>query len=176
MDQDALQEELWRIVEPVVSDLGLELWDVRFSGGRDGRLAVYVDDPDDGVKLAQCVAVSRRLGVVLDVEDPIRTRYSLEVSSPGLDRSLRRMEHFERHLGEAVRAELREPLDGRRKLTGTIEGVDEESLHIDVEGLGCVSVPRLEIKKANLVPPPPPFGAPNSQREKGRHKTAGRKE
>ncbi len=176
MDPEALQKQLWDIIEPVVRDHGLELWDLRFAGGRGGSLSIYVDEPEGGVTLDRCVAVSREVGVVLDVEDPIPGRYRLEVSSPGLDRGLRKTEHFLRYLGKEIRVELREPMGERRKLRGALLAVDDESLKLSAEGEDSVVVPRRCIKRANLVPPPPPFGAKGSQRERKRRKAAGRKE
>ena len=176
MDPETLQEQLWEIVEPVVRDHGLELWDLRFAGGRGGNLSIYVDEPEGRVTLDQCVTVSRKLGVVLDVEDPIPGRYRLEVSSPGLDRSLRKTEHFRRYLDHEIRVELREPLDGRRKLKGALLAADDESLKLSAEGEGSVMVPRCHIKRANLIPPPPPFGPKGSQRERKRPKAGGHKE
>ena len=143
--------ELQNLIEPTVVNLGYELSDLELKfGGRDGLVRVFIDKPD-GVDLADCEIVSRQLSAVLDVEDPLPGHYTLEVSSPGLDRKLTKPEHFQRFLGETVRVKLRFPLDGRRNFRGTLNAADDEKIEIEVDG----ETYRLEImaiESARLVP------------------------
>jgi ribosome maturation factor RimP len=109
-----MKVELANLIEPTVVNLGYELSDLELKlGGRDGIVRVFIDKPE-GVDLTDCEIVSKQLSAVLDVEDPLPGHYTLEVSSPGLDRKLTKPEHFQRFLGELVRVKLRFPLAGRR--------------------------------------------------------------
>ena len=140
-----------KVVEPVVESLGYELVGVEYlTQGRDGLLRVYIDS-EDGIKLEDCQRVSHQLSGVLDVEDVIRGHYSLEISSPGLDRPLFSAEHFQRFSGSEVKLRLHAPLDGRRKFRGTIAGVADGNVRLLVDGEE-VNVPLDAIDKANLVP------------------------
>jgi ribosome maturation factor RimP len=139
------------IVEPVVTSLGYELVGAEFlMQGHSGLLRVYID-AEEGVQLNDCQRVSHQLSGVLDVEDVIKGKYQLEVSSPGLDRPLFTVEHFERFQGHKARLKLAVPLDGQRKFKGILKGVknDQVLLEIDSEE---VSLPLSAIDKANLIP------------------------
>lgn len=146
-----MKSELERLIEPTVVNLGYELSDLELRlGGRDGLVRVFIDKPD-GVDLTDCEIVSRQLSAVLDVEDPLPGHYTLEVSSPGLDRKLTKPSHFQRFLGETVRVKLRFPLDGRRNFRGTLSAADDEKIEIEVDGKSY----RLEIvaiESARLIP------------------------
>lgn len=134
--------------------LGYELVDLDVRAGRHGLLRVYIDrgaDDEQGVTLGDCEWVSGQLGALLDVEDPLPGSYDLEVSSPGVDRRLRTLEHFERFAGQQVRVELRRPREGRKRLRGRLGGVEEQQVVVDVDG----EVWRLElddIAEARLAP------------------------
>ena len=106
--------ELRKLLEPAVSALGFELVGVEFVSGRRGLLRLYIDS-EDGVTIDDCQAVSHQVSGLLDVEDPIQGQYSLEVSSPGLDRPLFRAADFERFAGHEVSLRLVAPVEGRRK-------------------------------------------------------------
>ncbi len=134
MGQTVDKERLIALLEPAVAALGFEIADLDVHLGRRGVLRVYIDRQAGGVTLADCEGVSQQLGAFLDVEDPLPGSYVLEVSSPGFDRRLRKLEHFERFAGERARVELREPLDGRRRLTGKLVGVEGEQIVLDVDG------------------------------------------
>lgn len=146
-----LGDELRKLLEPAIEGLGYELIELEVrTGGRDGLLRLFIDQPD-GIGLDDCEAVSRQVSAILDVEDPIPGQYSLEVSSPGLDRPLTRREHFERFAGEDVRVKLRTPIEGRRNYRGAIRGVEEDSIEIVVDGQShCL--PIANIASARLVP------------------------
>ncbi len=110
-----LNEKLLALVEPLLGNLGYELVELEFGGGRgSGTLRVYIDRAE-GVGIEDCERVSREISALLDVHDPIPTAYRLEVSTPGLDRVLRTPAHFARFAGARVEVELIAPRDGRRR-------------------------------------------------------------
>lgn len=122
------------LLRPAVEGLGYELVGVELhTGRRRSRLRVYIDQAD-GIALDDCERVSHQVSGVLDVEDPVAGEYDLEVSSPGFDRPLFTAEHFERFSGHRARVTLQAPIDGRRRFTGTLVGVRDGELAIEVEG------------------------------------------
>jgi ribosome maturation factor RimP len=146
-----MKVELERLIEPAVEQLGYELADLELKiGGRDGIVRVFIDKPD-GVDLSDCEIFSRQLSAVLDVEDPLPGHYTLEVSSPGLDRKLTKPEHFQRFLGETIRVKLRFPVAGRRNFRGVLRAADEEQIEIEVDGESH-SLQIVTIESARLVP------------------------
>ena len=139
------------LVEPLVSGLGFELAGVEFvPAGARSVLRVYIDH-EDGIDVDDCAAVSHQVSAMLDVEDPIPGQYNLEVSSPGLDRPLCTLAHFERFEGHAVSIELNELVEGRRRLRGTIVSVEDGAVVVD-DDQGQYSLPLATIARANLVP------------------------
>lgn len=144
-------DELRRLLEPSVEQLGYELSDIEVKlGGKDGVVRVFIDRPE-GIALEDCEAVSRQISAVLDVEDPLPGQYVLEVSSPGLDRKLTKFEHFQRFTGEEVRIKLRLPIAGRRNFRGALRAADKEMIEIEVDGERH-SLPLAAIESARLVP------------------------
>jgi len=142
---------LQALVEPVVEAIGCELWGVEFgSGSGHDLLRVYIDRAG-GVSLDDCERVSRQLGAVLDVEDPIGGPYTLEVSSPGMDRPLLEASHFARNVGQPITVKTREKVGGRRNFKGALSAFDEDRLVIECEG-GPVTIPYREVEHARLVP------------------------
>ena len=106
-------DELARLIEPTIEGLGYELADLEVKlHEKDGIVRIFIDKVPDGIGMEDCEAVSRQVSALLDVEDPIPGNYTLEVSSPGLDRRLTKVTHFERFLGEIVKVKLRFALDG----------------------------------------------------------------
>ena len=145
-----LRERLIALIEPLLGQLGYELVELEHSSGRGSAVVrLFIDGPE-GVGLADCERVSREVSALLDVEDPIPTAYTLEVSSPGFDRVLRTRAHFERFVGERVHVELASPREGRRRYTGTLRAVDERGITLEVDGQSVV-VAFAEIGKARLV-------------------------
>ena len=142
------------IVEPVVDDLGYRLVRVHVSG-RDGcTLQIMAERPDGGFTVEDCETVSRAISPVLDVEDPIRKAYNLEVSSPGIDRPLVRLSDFDRWAGHEAKIELAAGIDGRRRFRGRLGGVDGRTvlITVDVEGGAREFVlPGEDIVEAKLV-------------------------
>ncbi|MCK7498729.1 MAG: ribosome maturation factor RimP [Comamonadaceae bacterium] len=145
-------QKLKRVLAAVVETMGYELVGVEFHTGRASPLLRVYIDGENGITLDDCQRVSHQLGGVLDVEDPISGRYTLEISSPGLDRPLFEARHFVRFAGSEVRLQLREPLEGRRKLIGRLLGMrDDDVVIVDSEGREW-RVPLERIEKARLVP------------------------
>jgi ribosome maturation factor RimP len=145
-------EGIQSLVGRAVESLGYELVGVElFRKGHFGSvLRVYIDR-EGGINLDDCGAVSHQLSGVLDVEDPISEHYDLEVSSPGLDRPLFELAHFERFKGRKARLRLTPPLQGRRKLEGILAGTDGDAVLME-EGEILHRVPLGQIDAARLVP------------------------
>jgi len=145
-------DELSQLLEPAIADLGLELVGIEFSPNAGGSLLrVYIDEPERGVTIDDCERASREISALLDVNDPVAGRYTLEVSSPGLERPLFTPGHFERFRGEQVKISVNLPLDGRRRFQGRIDAVDDERVTIDQDGKP-VEIAHANIAKARLVP------------------------
>ena len=144
-------DELQKLLEPTVERLGCELTDlvVRLSG-KGGLLQLTIDKPD-GIDIDDCEKVSHAVSALLDVEDPVPGEYNLEVSSPGLDRKLTKVEHFQRFEGETLKVTMRFPMDGRRRFRGTLVSSDDENIVVEVDG-EAYSLPLATIDTARLVP------------------------
>lgn len=144
-------EQLQAMLAPVVESLGYECWGVEFiSQGRHSLLRVYIDHAD-GILIDDCEKVSRQISAVLDVEDPVSGEYTLEVSSPGMDRPLFTLEQFAAHAGEQVKIRLRSPYEGRRNFQGVLRGVEEQDVIVQVEDHEYL-LPIESIDKANIIP------------------------
>lgn len=155
-----LLQTIQGLVEPIIDDFKLELVELEFKReGRDWCLRLFIDKPG-GVTLDDCVAVSREVEAILEVEDPIKSGYRLEVSSPGIDRPLKRPQDFERFAGQPIKLKTYELLDPdqrghtRKTFAGTLLGLEGEAVRIeqtDKKG-GVVAIPLDAIAKANLDP------------------------
>ncbi|KXD15996.1 ribosome maturation factor RimP [Pseudomonas aeruginosa] len=144
-------EQLQALLAPVVEALGYECWGVEFiSQGRHSVLRVYIDRPE-GILIDDCEAVSRQVSGILDVEDPISGEYTLEVSSPGMDRPLFTLEQFAKHAGEQVKIRLRSPYEGRRNYQGILRGVEEQDVVVLVDDHEYL-LPIDSFDKANIIP------------------------
>jgi ribosome maturation factor RimP len=144
-------DELAKLLEPAIERLGYELADLEVRlGGKGGLVRVFIDKPE-GIDLDDCETVSRAVSALLDVEDPVPGNYNLEVSSPGLDRKLTKVEHFQRFEGEIVKVQMRFPIEGRRRFRGTLVSSDDENIVVDVDGESH-SLPLKAIDTARLVP------------------------
>ncbi len=144
------RDELAKLLEPVVERLGYELVDLEVRLGGNGLLRLYIDQPK-GIDLEDCEKVSRAVSALLDVEDPLPGNYNLEISSPGLDRKLTKIEHFQRFMGETVKVQTRFPIEGRRRFRGTLVSSDDENIVVEVDGESH-SLPLKTIDTARLVP------------------------
>ncbi len=144
-------QDLTPLFEPVVESMGYELVGVEFQGaGSHGTLRVYIDR-DQGVSLEDCAAISHQISGILDVEEPIKQAYDLEISSPGIDRPLFKLADFERFAGETAKIKLAIALDGRKNFKGRLQGVtDTRQVKIEVDGEEFC-LPHADIARANLV-------------------------
>jgi ribosome maturation factor RimP len=143
--------ELQELLEPTVGRLGYELSDLEVKiGGKGGVVRVFIDHPD-GIGIEDCEKVSQALSALLDVEDPVAGNYDFEVSSPGWNRKLTKVEHFQRFAGETVKVEMRFPIAGRKRFRGTLVSSDDENIVVDVDGVSH-SLPMATIDTARLVP------------------------
>ncbi len=139
------------MLEPTVEGLGYELSDLEVKlGGKHGAVRVFIDQPG-GIGLDDCEKVSLAISALLDVEDPLPGHYDLEVSSPGLDRKLTKIEHFQRFEGETVKVQMRFPIEGRRRFRGTLVSSDDENIVVEVDGVPH-TLPVATIDTARLVP------------------------
>ncbi len=147
----ATHEQVLAMLEPAIAALGFELVELELRIGRGHGLVRLFIDAEDGVTVDDCAKVSRQVSGLLDVEDPIRGDYNLEVSSPGLDRKLSRAADFDRFAGCQVKLQLLQMIDGRRKLTGQLLRREGEAVVLNIDGQD-VSVPMVAIEIARLVP------------------------
>ncbi|OPX41627.1 MAG: ribosome maturation factor RimP [Deltaproteobacteria bacterium] len=145
-----ITDQITMLVEPVLEEMGFELIDVEYFGPGGRRvLRVYMDRPG-GVSLDDCARVSREIGVLIDVKDLIPERYVLEVSSPGLNRRLKREKDFAWAMGKKVKVRMKTPVEGRRNFTGRLIEMQEGTIAVEVEK-GKAVLPIHGIDKANLV-------------------------
>ena len=146
-----LRDTLAARLTPLVEGLGYELWELEYSPGRgNGFLRLYID-AEAGITLEDCERVSRAVSEVLDAEDPIPGQYTLEVSSPGLERPLRTAQQFARFVGETVFVETVQPQEGRRRFRGALTAVGEAAIEVEVDGRRW-ALPVAGIRKAHLAP------------------------
>ena len=138
------------MIEPTVEALGLQLWGIEHNQqGKNSLLRIYIER-DAGITIEDCEQVSRQVSALLDVEDPIAGEYTLEVSSPGVDRPLFTVQQFEQYIGSEVILRLGSPLQGRRNFKGIVNKVDGGNIFLQVEDTEWNLV-HTDIEKANVV-------------------------
>ncbi len=148
----AVYSKLQELIAPVVESLDCELWGIEYlTQGRHATLRVFIEKEDGGIGVGDCEKVSRQISSVLDVEDPISSRYTLEVSSPGMDRPLFTLEQFSRSLGATVAVKLSRKFEDRKKLTGVIVAIEDDEVVLRIEDEEYL-LPFELIEKANIVP------------------------
>jgi ribosome maturation factor RimP len=153
-----LQQRLLTMIEPVLAGLGYELVDLQLALARaGGQLRLFIDR-DAGVNIEDCERVSHAVSALLDAADPIPVPYTLEVSTPGLDRVLRTPQHFARYAGKRVHVELVEAQAGRRRYTGQLQAVGDDGVELEVDGQ-AVLLKFSAISRAHVVPQWPARGA-----------------
>ena len=133
----AMDRRLADIVTPVIEGMGFELVRIRLMGGNTRTLQIMAERPEGGIEVDDCGEISVAVSAVLDVEDPMEENYILEVSSPGIDRPLTRLKDFEMWQGWEARIETTELVDGRRRFKGTLGGVEDEEVLIQIEEAGA---------------------------------------
>lgn len=145
------QSVLQTLLEPVITAMEYELVGVEYiSQGRHSILRIYIDK-EGGIGVDDCSAVSSQVSALLDVEDPIQGEYSLEVSSPGLDRPLFTLAHFEKFKGQKCAVRTNMPVGGQRKFAGTIQSTTEDEVVLEIDG-DLITLSFNVIDKANIVP------------------------
>jgi len=138
------------LIEPTVEALGLDLWGIELlQQGKFTVLRIFIES-GEGITIEDCEKVSRQVSAILDVEDPISGEYTLEVSSPGIDRPLFKISQFEEYADNEVDIKMRSPLEGRRKFKGRITKIDGNAIRIDVDGTEY-DLDHSDIEKASVV-------------------------
>ncbi|HVF34250.1 MAG TPA: ribosome maturation factor RimP [Candidatus Saccharimonadia bacterium] len=144
-------DDLDNLLKPVIGALGLELLGLEFAPHRtNALLRIYIDAPGRTVTIEDCEAVSREVSATLDVNDPIKSHYTLEVSSPGIDRPLFAPEHFARIVGHEAKVQVNVPIDGRRRFQGPVRAVEGTRITLEQDG-NAVAIEHGNIQKANLI-------------------------
>ncbi|MCA8881500.1 MAG: ribosome maturation factor RimP [Rhodobacteraceae bacterium] len=129
----AIDRRMAAIVGPVIEDMGYELVRIRLMGGRTKTLQIMADRPEGGIEVDDCAKISTAVSAVLDVEDPLDDAYTLEVSSPGIDRPLTRLKDFDAWSGYDAKIETTEMIDGRRRFRGTLAGTEADEVLLEIE-------------------------------------------
>jgi ribosome maturation factor RimP len=149
-EEDNLVEEIWNLVEPVIASEGMEILEIEYRRESIGWvLRIYIDN-ERGVSVDDCATISRIAGDVLDVADLIRNSYNLEVSSPGLDRPLRKWEQFQRYTGDIVEIRTTSPIQNRRNFKGLLKEASPDQVVIEINGKNQ-AIPMLLIERARLL-------------------------
>jgi ribosome maturation factor RimP len=155
------REEIAQLILPVIQPLDVELYDIEVSAGTSAKVLRVLLDAPGGVSLDTITDVTYLISPLLDEADPIRGRYTLEVSSPGLERPLRLPEHFDGAIGQKVAIKLLAPIDGQRRFSGELTGRQDDVVTLDTEQ-GLIEVPMPDIASAKTVfewkKPAPPKG------------------
>jgi ribosome maturation factor RimP len=148
----AEDRSLLELLEPVAEAAGYEIVRLRLMGGATRRLQIMAERPDGDMNVEDCTRLSRAVSEVMDAADPISGEYTLEVSSPGIDRPLTRLKDFDTYEGLEARIELDRLAEGRKRFRGVIAGVEADSVGIDMEGEEeTVFIPFAWIVEAKLM-------------------------
>ena len=148
-----LAKKLTALLKPTVEGLGFVLWGIEYlSQGKHSVLRIYIDH-ENGIDVDDCGEVSQQVGTVLDIEDPIRGEYILEVSSPGMARPLFEPEQYRAYCGEDIKCQTLAPIDGQRKFKGTIQQAGDTTFTLQLrDSENTVDIAYATIQKAQLVP------------------------
>jgi len=145
------EQQITDMLEATIEALGFDLWGVEYlSQGRHSLVRIYID-AQKGISVDDCAAVSSQVGSVFDVEDPISGEYTLEVSSPGMDRLLFRLDQYAGYIGEKVELRLRSAFEGRRKFKGILKGIEGDDVVIQVDDHEYL-LPHSAVEKARVQP------------------------
>jgi len=154
LSREEVRDNLIALIEPFLEEMGFELVRLDYVAGKHGRLQLFIDT-EGGVTIDHCEEVSRALSDLLDIHDPIPNAYSLEVSSPGLERPLTKKEHFQRFQGEKVKVKTGEVIEGSRKFSGVLQRAGNDEIEILRDDGSTVVIPYNHIDRANLWYPGP---------------------
>lgn len=147
-----IEDAIWTMAEPLVLENDMELIDVEYvKEGAEWYLRLFLDkEGDEGIDLDDCELISRKFSDILEEKDPITQAYRLEVSSPGIERPLKRTKDFQRFQGEKVQVKTFSEVEGKKQFIGILQETTEETVTLDVDGT-TIAIPRKQIGKANLV-------------------------
>lgn len=147
--------QIKKLIAPSLTDMGYDIIEIHISGSDQPSLQITIDRQDEEtVNVDDCASVSRAVSAILDVEDPIEAAYTLEVSSPGIDRQLTRPRDFERFAGLEAKVELEEAIDGQRRFKGKLLGFVDDHVHLETDFQGErveIALPYSDVKQAKLV-------------------------
>ncbi|NMM65690.1 ribosome maturation factor RimP [Clostridium sp. P21] len=151
MNKSTLINRVEELIKPIVVELNYELYYLELvREGKDNYLRIYIDKENGTISLEDCEKVSRAVSDMLDVEDPIREGYYLEVSSPGIERILHTDEHLQKYIGNDVLAQISGLLNGKKKYEGTLVSFNNEELNIETKEKEEISIPREKILNVSL--------------------------
>ena len=148
MKNDALVNEIYEIVKPIADELNYDIYHVEYvKENGELYLRIYIEK-DGGITLSDCEALSRRVSDLMDEKDPIKDPYFLEVSSPGLNRTLFTEEHYKRFIGREVMVKFTKSVDGKKNIKGILKEVNEDSIVVEADQL--INIPKDKIKSVNI--------------------------
>jgi len=150
METDATVARIWELATPLAANEGMEIVDIQFrrEGSRGSKVLRLYLDKENGPSVDDLTRVSRQLGELLDTHDAVEGAYTLEVSSPGINRPLKKPEHFERVVGKRIRVRTRAMIDGRRSFLGVLQAISEGQISVQQEGK-TYRIPLSDIEKSN---------------------------
>ena len=148
MKNDALVTQIYEMVKPIADELGYDIYHIEYvKENGEYYLRIYIEK-EGGITLSDCEALSRRVSDLMDEKDPIPEAYFLEVSSPGLNRTLFTEAHYKRFVGREVMVKLAKAIDGKKSVKGILKEVNEENIIVEADTL--ISIPKEKIKSANI--------------------------
>ena len=148
MKNDALVNEIYEMVKPIADELNYDIYHVEYvKENGELYLRIYIEK-DGGITLSDCEALSRRVSDLMDEKDPIKDPYFLEVSSPGLNRTLFTEEHYKRFIGREIMVKFTKSVDGKKNIKGILKEVNEDSIVVEADQL--INIPKDKIKSVNI--------------------------
>jgi len=148
--ENELIGETWNLLEPVIAAQGMEILEIEYRRESVGWVLRIFLDSERGISVEDCAQISRMAGDLLDVADLIQVPYNLEVSSPGIDRPLRKIEHFQKYIGDIIEVRTISPIQNRRNFRGELKQASLEGVAIECEA-GSYSIPMALIERARLL-------------------------
>ena len=149
-EEDELVSEIWNLLEPVIAAQGMEILEVEYRRESAGWVLRIFIDSERGISVEDCAQVSRITGDLLDVADVIRPSYNLEISSPGIDRPLRKLEHFQKYIGDIIEVRTVSTIQNRRNFKGELKEASLDGVLIECDAMSY-SIPMSLIERARLL-------------------------